>query len=49
MNANQLAKETGINQSVFSHWKHGKYTPKIDKIHRICDYFGVPLTYFYDE
>ena len=24
-------------------WKSGKYTPKVDKLQKIADYFKVPL------
>ena len=41
----QIAKETGITKSTFSEWKAGKYTPKPDKLQKIADYFGVPLSY----
>ena len=46
--AYQVAKGTGIVTSTFYEWKTGKYTPKADKIKKIADYFGVPLTYFYE-
>lgn len=45
----RLAKETGINPSVFSDMKKGRSMPKADKIQKIADYFGVPLDYFYDN
>ena len=38
-----VARETGIPQSTLSDWKAGRYTPKLDKIKRIADYFGVPI------
>lgn len=40
----EVAKSTGIAQATLSAWKQGKYTPKIDKIVKIANYFGVPLT-----
>ncbi|MDF2873099.1 MAG: hypothetical protein K0R05_4674 [Anaerocolumna sp.] len=40
-----VAKETGINQTVFSEWKKGKSTPKSDKMQKIADFFNVPLEY----
>lgn len=43
-----VAKATGIDKGTFSHWKSGKYTPKSDKIQKIADFFGVPVTYFYE-
>ena len=40
-----VAKATGMAQTVFSEWKRGKSTPKVDKLQKIADYFGVPLEY----
>ena len=40
-----VARETGLNQSVFSDWKKGKSTPKTDKLLRIAQYFGISLDY----
>lgn len=41
-----VARETGIAQSTFSDWKAGRYVPKMDKIARIADCFGVPIDAF---
>lgn len=41
-----VAKETGIAQSIFSDWKNGRSKPKIDKIQKLADYFGVDIKYF---
>ena len=41
----KVSKETGVSQSTLSDWKRGISTPKPDKIQKIADYFGVPLTY----
>lgn len=41
-----VASATGIAQSTLSDWKNGKSTPKLDKVIKIADYFGVPVTYF---
>lgn len=43
-----VSKATGISQSVLSDWKNGKSIPKLDKIHRLADYFGVSTSYFED-
>ena len=43
----RVHKETGISTATLSDWKNGKSQPKKDKIERICDYFEVPLSYFY--
>lgn len=45
----KVAKETGIAQSVLSDWKTGRSTPKLDKLQKLADYFGVPITYFLEE
>lgn len=47
--AYRVCRETGIQTSTMSEWKNGDYTPKIDKIQKICDYFDVPITYFYGD
>lgn len=44
--AYRLAQELDIPTSTFSAWKHGEYRPKVDKLKKIADYFGVPVTYF---
>lgn len=41
----EVSKATGINSAVFSEWKRGKSTPKVDKLQKIADYFGVSLDY----
>lgn len=41
----RIAEETGISRAMLSSWKLGKYTPKIDKLQKIADYFGVSLEY----
>lgn len=38
-----VSKETGISKATISAWKKGEYTPKIDKLQKIADYFEVPL------
>ena len=41
----KVSKETGVSQSTLSDWKRGISTPKPDKLQKIADYIGVPLTY----
>lgn len=41
----QIGKAIGINPSMFSNWKAGRYVPKQDKLQKIADYFGVSLEY----
>lgn len=46
--AYEVANKTGIAQATLTAWKQGLYTPKIDKLCKIADYFGVPVTEFID-
>lgn len=48
MTAYRLSKETGVPASTINEWKKGKYTPKVDKLMKIADYFGVSITEFLD-
>lgn len=43
--AYRVAQETGVTTATLTNWKNGKYTPKPDKLQKIADYFGVPLSY----
>lgn len=45
--AKEVSDATGIVQSTFSDWKKGKSKPKVDKLIKLADYFGVPLEYFF--
>lgn len=45
----QVVQATGITQSTLSDWKAGRYTPKIDKLIKIANFFGVPVDYFISE
>lgn len=40
-----VACATGISNMTFSDWKRGKCVPKIDKLQKIADYFGVTVEY----
>lgn len=42
----EVAKATKISTATLSNWKAGRYTPKVDKLKRIADYFGVSIEYF---
>lgn len=41
----RIYKETGVPQSSLSEWKRGNSMPKIDKMIKIADYFGVSVDY----
>ena len=45
----ELSRRTGIPYSTFTDWKAGRYVPKVDKLQKLADYFGVPLSYFTGE
>lgn len=40
-----VCRGTGLPSSLFSEWKKGKSTPKVDKLQKIADYFGVSIEY----
>lgn len=42
----KVAVETGIAKSTFSDWKSGRSEPKLEKLKKIADYFGVDIGYF---
>ena len=42
----KVSLETGIPKSTFSEWKAGRSNPKIEKLKKIADYFGVTVDYF---
>lgn len=43
--AYRVSKETGITTATLTSWKQGKYTPKLEKLQKIADYFGVSIDY----
>lgn len=49
MTTYRVAKDIGISSVTFTDWKKGRSKPKVDKLQKIADYFGVPLEYFLDQ
>lgn len=45
----EVSKQTGILLSTFGAWKRNEYTPKIDKLMKLANYFEVPVSYFLEE
>ena len=45
VSAYRVSKDTGIPESTFSDWKKGKSSPKLEKLQKIADYFGVSVDY----
>ena len=39
----EVAKNTGVSTSTLTCWKQGLYVPKIEKLLKLADYFGVTL------
>lgn len=39
----RVSKDTGIPTATLSDWKQGVYTPKVDKMLKLAEYFGVPV------
>lgn len=44
--AYQVAKESGVTQTVLANWKAGRNKPNVNNLKRIADYFGVSIEYF---
>ena len=45
----QVSKATGVGQNTLSNWKTGRSQPKVDKLQKIADHFGVPVSYFLED
>lgn len=45
----RVSVDTGIPKSTFSEWKSGRSNPKVDKLVKLSEYFGVPVEYFLKE
>ena len=41
----KVSKDTGISTSTLSDWKTGRSVPKLDKLKKLAEYFGVTLNY----
>lgn len=42
----QVSKATGVAASTLTAWKKGDYTPKVDKLKKIAEFFNVPIETF---
>lgn len=47
--AYQVSKDTGISTATLSSWKQGHYSPKLEKLKILADYFGVSIDYFLED
>ena len=39
----RVSQETGISTATFTSWKQGLYSPKVEKLQKIADYFDVSI------
>ena len=45
----QVSKDTGIAENIFSYWKNGRSTPKVDKLQKLAKYFVLDIDYFFEN
>lgn len=43
----EVCRNTGIAPATITDWKHGRTTPKADKMKKLADYFGVSVDYMF--
>ena len=46
---NSLVRDLGLTASTVSDWVNGKKYPRVDKMQRIADYFGVSVDYLLER
>lgn len=42
----KVSLDTGITKSTFTDWKTGRSEPKLEKIVKLAEYFGVTVDFF---
>lgn len=42
----RVSKDTEIAPTTLYDWRDGKSVPKIDKLKKLADYFGISIDYF---
>lgn len=45
LTAYRVSKDTGISQASLADWRKGRSKPKIDKLQKLSEYFGVSIQY----
>ncbi|QIB68225.1 helix-turn-helix transcriptional regulator [Aminipila butyrica] len=45
LTAYKVSQEAKVPQSTLSDWKRGRSIPKVDKLQKLADYFGVSVDY----
>lgn len=49
ISAYKFTKDLHLSNSAVTDWSKGKASPSRKTLLKICDYFSVPLSYFYQE
>lgn len=49
LTAYRVSKDTGISQASLADWRKGRSKPKIDKLQKLANYFGVSISYLTGE
>lgn len=49
LTAYRVSKDTGISQASLADWRKGRSNPKIDKLQKLSEYFGVSIGYLTGE
>ena len=49
LTAYRVSKGTGISQASLADWRKGRSKPKIDKLQKLSEYFGVSIQYLTGE
>lgn len=39
----EVAKRTGITTATLTNWKKGRYSPKVDKLKKLAEFFKVNI------
>jgi len=47
--AYRLTQDLSLSNSAVTDWSKGKASPSRKTLTKLCDYFDVPLSYFYQE
>lgn len=49
VNDAKVSEATGIPRSTFTDWKQGRSNPKLEKLLKIADFFGVSIEAFIER
>lgn len=49
LTAYRVSKDTGISQASLADWRKGRSKPKIDKLQKLSEYFGISIQYLTGE